>query len=136
MREAIEKRIEEFLARDDARFDWLKDAVRENGFLPLYRGWLSVLGIQPDGSYVRWDHEVDPQVFRPVLEGFLQRLAICEGVKEYPELAVLIPERPVTAQTCEQCGGSGTLAALPDVICVCGGTGWFIPGEPRDTSTG
>ena len=131
--ELIERRIAEFLAAGESTLAWIQPAVRAHGFLPLYVGWLSVLGVRPDGTFVRWNHEADPTVVSPVTER-LRRLAIAEGCKRYPELDVLWPERPASATSCEACGGSGR---LPEpIICSCGGVGWIVPGEDPGEPTG
>lgn len=135
-RSAVEKRIEEFLASDDPAFRWLREAVREHRFLPLYAGWLSALGLGPDGSFVRWDQEDDPRRVKKLSNAYLQRLAICQGARKYPELAVLIPQRPASAETCTACGGAGELRGLPQMICHCGGIGWIIPNEDEGAPTG
>jgi hypothetical protein len=134
MRSAIDRRIEEYLSSEDPRLEWVRAAAREHTFLPLYVGWLSTLGIRPDGSWVRWDHEDDPTSIKPLSNLFLQRMALCEGRKKFPELGVLLPQRPASAHTCEVCGGTGELRGPPEVICHCGGIGWVIPGE--DTGAG
>jgi hypothetical protein len=136
IRSAIEARIEEFLASDDPRLTWLREAVREHGFLPLYVGWLSTLGLCPDGSFVRWDQEEDPQTMKTLSNAYLQRLAICQGARTYPELAALIPQRPASAETCSACGGAGDLRGLPQMICQCGGVGWILENEDTGAATG
>jgi hypothetical protein len=45
MRGAIETRISEFLAADDPKLEWVKPAARKHAFLPLYVGWVAVLGV-------------------------------------------------------------------------------------------
>lgn len=96
MSRAIEIRIAEFLANDNPRIDWVKPAVREHGFLPLYLGWVATLGLRPDGSFVRWNHEADHASVEPLRDGYWKRMAICQGAKKYPELAALLPERPAS----------------------------------------
>jgi hypothetical protein len=132
----IEARLAEYLADDDPRLEWTKAKVREHWFLPLYLGWFAALGVRPDGSFVRWDYETTPERVTPLLEPFLQRLAICRGARRYPELRALVPERPATAATCESCRGAGELPGLPQVICGCGGAGWIVPGESLGEPTG
>lgn len=106
--------------------------MRRFGFLPLYLGWTSVLGIRPDTSLVVWDHEDDREAVRELMDPFLSRMALVAGAKKYPEPHTLIPERPTDSMTCDSCGGTGQLAGLPEnVICVCGGLGWLIPNENR-----
>jgi len=73
MRAAIEKRIDEFLAADDPQVEWVKPAVRKHGFLPLYLGWVAALGIRPDGSFVRWDHEDDPETVKTLADAYWER---------------------------------------------------------------
>lgn len=136
MQSAIEKRISEYLATDDTRHEWVKPAVRRHSFLPLYLGWIAVLGLRPDGSFVRWDHEEDRESVKTLADAYWQRMAICQGTKKYPELNALIPPRPALAKTCVACGGSGLVDGAPLVICQCGGIGWTIPGEQRGPSPG
>lgn len=136
MRDVIERRMREFLNETDPRYDWVRSAVRTFGFLPLYLGWVAVLGIRPDGSFVRWDNEDDPENIHPLAEPFLRRLALHEGAKRYPELSPLIPLRPANATDCAMCKGAGSIAGLPQTICECGGYGWVIPGEDRGRPTG
>jgi hypothetical protein len=128
----IEQRIRQFLDGNEQTLEWLKPMVRRYHFLPLYLGWLATLGIRPDGSFIRWDHDEDPEHVRPLDDAFWQRMALCQGAKKYPELAPLIPDRPPHAVECPTCK-----TPLPEpLICECGGVGWRIPGEPREPSPG
>lgn len=136
IREAIQRHIGEFLGDSKPETQWLKPAVRAHFFLPLYIGWVSVLGIRPDGSVVRWDYESDRENVRPVADGRWQRMALVQGAKKYPELSALLPARSHTAQTCGACGGSGMLKGAHQLICECGGIGWIMPGEPREPPPG
>ena len=129
MREAIERRIQEFLGDLNLGIAWVKPAVRGHGFLPLHFGWVAIIGIRPDGSFVRWDYEGDPTVVKALSDPWSERMAICQGAKKYPELAALLPPRPPKARECNSCRGNGTIDALPQVICRCGGVGWVVPGE-------
>jgi hypothetical protein len=132
----VEKLIEEFLVSTDPRDRWHLPAARRWNFLPLYRGWWSTLGIRPDGSFVRWDDEDDPEVIKPLAEPFLQRLALCQGAKKHPELRALLPARPPEAITCEHCNGLGDMPGLPTFVCPCGGCGWIVPGESHGKNPG
>ncbi len=132
----IEERIADFLASPDSKLEWLKAPVRAHRFLPLYVGWSSTLGLQPDGSFVRWDQEAATPGLKPLSSRYWRRMAISQGVKHYPELASLIPLRPAEAVTCSVCGGSGTLAGAPQIVCECGGAGWSIPGEDKSDPPG
>src|SRR3989442_3263086 len=131
LRAAIERRIRELLTGGDERLEWVRPIVRAQGFLPLYLGWVSAIGIRPDGSFVQWDHDVEPATVKPLHDSYWERMALCEGAKKYPELGALIPTRPVEARTCEACAGTEAIAGAPQIICGCGGLGWVIPGEPR-----
>lgn len=129
----IQSRIEKYLSSKDNRFAWSFEAVRRFNFLPLYLGWTSVLGIRPDTSLVSWDHEDERETIHELTNPFLCRMALTAGAKEYPELRVLVPQRPEGAVTCDSCGGTGQLAGVPEnVVCMCGGLGWLIPGEKRE----
>lgn len=136
MRSAIDRRIEEYLASKDPAVEWVRVAVRTYHFLPLYLGWLSTLGIRPDGTWVRWDHEDDPTSIKPLSNAYLQRMALCQGRRKYAELSVLLPPRPESAHTCEVCGGTGELRGPSEMICHCGGIGWVIPDEDPGAPTG
>jgi len=136
MRAAIEKRLKEFLASSDPRLKYHQEAARKHGFLPLYAGWLATLGIRPDGSFVRWEQEDDPETITELSNPYLQRMAICEGAKKYPELRALLPPRPDTAETCNKCDGTGTMRGLSDFVCHCGGAGWIIQDEDTGVSPG
>lgn len=132
VKDSIHRRMKEYLADPDPRFAWARAAVRTHGFLPLYIGWMAALGIRPDGTLVRWDHEEEPESVKTLADPYLARLALCQGAKRYPELEQLIPTRPPQAETCAPCGGTGALEAHSNtLICECGGAGWLIPGESR-----
>jgi len=133
--EDIRRRISEVLSLSDLKRDWMKRSVENHVFLPLYVGWVATLGIRPDGSFVRWTHD-DGGSVEPLDDAFWQRMAICQGVKKYPELRSLLPERPSRAETCSVCDGAGERAGAPQIICECGGAGWVIPNEPRGPSPG
>jgi hypothetical protein len=135
LEQAIANRIDQVLADNDPKLEWVRGAVRQHGFLPLYLGWVAVLGIRPDGSFVRWGCEGPNQV-EEVPQPFWQRMALSQGVKKYPELRTLLPNRPSIANTCDACSGTGEIRGAPGVVCKCGGTGWLIPGEAQDNSPG
>ncbi|WP_438026080.1 hypothetical protein [Sorangium sp. So ce233] len=132
----IEAWIADFLVSADPKLEWLKAPVRAHRFLPLYVGWSSTLGLRPDGSFVRWDQEAASPGLRPLSIGYWQRMAICQAAKTRPELASLLPPRPVDAVTCSVCGGAGTIAGAPQIVCECGGAGWSIPAEDKSDPPG
>lgn len=136
MREAIERRIQEFLTNSDAKLEWVKPAVRKHQFLPLYLGWVAAIGLRPDGSFVRWDHEDHRDVVKLLSDPYWERMAVCQGAKQYPELASLIPKRSPEARDCDSCKGTGHIEGMPQLICSCGGLGWILPGEQQGPSPG
>lgn len=126
---AITELIERYLASSDDRLGWTKDAVRRHDFLSLFLGWVDVLGIRPDGSFVHWRPDDGLDAIQPVELPFWRRMAICQGARTHPARAELIPRRPPEALTCATCRGTGELAGHPDIVCECGGAGWIVPGE-------
>lgn len=137
LRESVLEQISAFLARDGTKLDWLKPAVAEHRFLPLYIGWTAVLGIDPDGVLVRWEIETDRPTHSVLINPYWQRVALCEGARVIPELRGLLPGRPMEAVRCDVCSGTGKMPGIPDhFVCGCGGVGWVIPGESRDDSPG
>jgi hypothetical protein len=130
--ERIQMGMVDFLSDGDPKLGWLRQVVREQAFLPLYIGWSATLGIRPDGSMVRWEQERSPPGLEPLLDPYWQRTALCQGMRTYPALGKLLPNRPAVARTCEACGGTGAMqGAAAHVICDCGGIGWVLPGEIR-----
>jgi len=130
--QVIEGLISEFLASRDPRYDWLRRSVERHKFLPTYIGFVSVLGVRPDGGFVRWDNESASNVVRPITNAFLERMAAFQGALRYPQLSSLLPERPGAAMPCDgPCGGTGQLPG--HLVCSCGGAGWIVPGEEEVT---
>lgn len=101
-----------------------KLAAQEN-VLPLFSDMGGVLTINVNGEIrsFLWDDTLHGQV---EYDPRIQNLALFQGSKTYPELAVLI-ERPEDAQVCSFCHGSGTAPLgeqLTGIVCHCGGLGW------------
>jgi len=114
----------------------LMDAINEGEFLPLYFGWLGVLGIKKDGNIVRFDAEtgeITPVVPSPANR--LYRLALFQGIKKYPQLITLLPGKPNEALTCDSCGGSGKLAN-ENMVCICCGSGWTLKDDFESSPVG
>jgi len=132
--EVVEIRRREFLLEEKSPYEWAKEFVRGADFLPLYWGWLAALGLRPNGEVVSWEYETSE--VQVVDCGSLERLALSQGAKLYPELKGAMPERPANAVKCESCAGRGYFQLAPHLICVCGGVGWTIPGEPRGSFPG
>jgi hypothetical protein len=128
-RDLIQLKISEVLASDEPGLKWLRQGVRQHGFLPLYLGWLEVTGIRPDGTFVRWPSEEAPDVILDLVEPYWQRMALVEGSKRYSGFDVLLPTRPHGAVSCQRCGGLGHPPGHPHLVCSCGGVGWHVQGE-------
>jgi hypothetical protein len=132
----IEEKIAVFMREREVAPAWLLEAVRRHGFLPLYVGWFATLGLRPDGTFVRLEGDARDGRLTLLKDPYWQRMAICQGAKKYPELRSFIPERPPAASTCPSCQGSGEIAGAPHLICICGGAGWIVAGEPTEPLPG
>jgi hypothetical protein len=128
----INRRIDDYL-RAGEPFDQI---VREQRFLPLYNGWTAILGVRPDGVFVRWNCEGQPQTFELLPDPYWQRLAACHGARRYLEIAELVAMRPPDATTCRHCQGIGVIPQLPAIGCYCAGSGWLLPNEPSPGKIG
>jgi hypothetical protein len=129
--------IDRFVAANEPKLAWAKPAVEKHCFMPLYFGWTATLGVRPDGSFVRWNHDDGLDSIEVCSTAFLQRMALTQGAKMYAELSAFIPARPHDGVACPLCGGSGQLPGVAaHVICVCGGLGWTVPGEDQGVSPG
>jgi hypothetical protein len=131
MRGAIEHRVAEFLREDDPRLRRLWEMVMTRRALPLYVGWLATIALCPDGTFLERLDETDEEIVRELTDPFWQRIALCAAVQErYPELAPLLPARPAHSRDCTTCEGGVLPRFPPAVLCLCGGLGWLLPGEP------
>jgi hypothetical protein len=126
--EWLTQRIAAF-TRDDDEPEYLRMHASRSGVLPLLIDWTGFWAIRADGEIWLVDTEDEQE---PVVEpdDRLQRIALFQGAKKYPELRPLIPERPEGATDCPHCLGTGRID-LPDVppdtiICFCGGLGWLV----------
>jgi hypothetical protein len=108
------------------KWDWLVSWARAGQCLPIYCDWTHAFGVTADGEVIAWEHEAWPGVAEVpigrVTDVRLLNIALNQGTQRYPWLAVLLPSRPVDAQTCSMCGGSGRVPV--PVVCYCGGAGW------------
>jgi hypothetical protein len=111
------------------------DNVKKHGGLPLFRGWTETLAIRPDGTLIKWPTEEWPGA-KEFGDPVWAKIALTQGAQIYPELRALIPARPASAVTCEQCQGSGdpfthNQSLRGKIICSCGGVGWLEEGQER-----
>lgn len=105
----------------------LQLAIQEK-VLPLYRSMADVVAINASGDVISflWDDTLHGQIeFDPRI----RNIALFQGSKKYPELAVLI-EKPEDFRVCPHCGGSGKdpyaeKLNVDNIVCYCGGLGWI-----------
>ncbi len=125
----VRARIDQYAEETSDKERWLLPFVKELRVLPLQLGWFESVGIQEDGSIVRWNTEHEWDGLRPVERLLHVNMALVEGAKRHPALRDLIPSRPPDAITCATCKGSGVspwrATADARAICSCGGTGWL-----------
>ncbi|MBX7223853.1 MAG: hypothetical protein K1Y36_28315 [Blastocatellia bacterium] len=127
---SIRQRIADLLALAENQRDWRYALAKNYNALGLYADFGGCLALTPDGEVL----EILDDFSGPIpnqADRFWKNLALCQGSKIYPELAVLIDPKPETAQTCRWCNGTGRLEAghsiqFSEIICRCGGLGWEI----------
>jgi len=131
----IEARIAAIIKEPPSRQTESAQVVAQLHFLPLFLDWGGCWGIRPDGEIIAllWDAPEDWHVER---EAWKRNFAIYQGSKKYPELAPLVPSRPLNARTCPGCKGTGRCDfrrgyehLSETIVCGCGGLGWFPPSE-------
>lgn len=135
----IETRIKEFVASEDSLPTFMRSFAARFNLLPLYVDWTHCTGIQPDGELVTFSHEDEDQKLHVEADARWRNIALFLGSQKYPELSVLVPERPSDAFVCPQCKGTGVIPGFlemgfnPEVLhCYCGGMGWVPPGFEVD----
>jgi len=102
------------------------DIAREFGALPVWVDWASFVAITPDGEIVVLDHDEESPNRRPATEITLLATALTEAAKRFPELAHVVPSRPLDAAECHSCRGAGQIAiGKQNFKCQCGGLGWI-----------
>lgn len=135
-RELISQGIDRFIDSPPAALRWLTPSIKEHRYLPLYVGWIAVIGLRADGSFVRVNADGrDPSPPIDERDPFWTRMALFRFVRDQPQFAALVPVRPNNAVDCDQCGATGVLGTGA-VVCSCGGSGWLVPGEFPGASPG
>jgi hypothetical protein len=124
----ITERIEAFQHRNESE-DWLAKRLKEVDALPLVLDMGGSYAIRASGDLVEfaWDGPGDAM---PLGDPRLINAALYQGSLKHPQLACLVPSRPVSARDCVPCDGTGrpsvaTQPGLENVICYCGGVGWL-----------
>lgn len=128
----IEERIRRFDVEAPEERRWLSTYVSEHRALPLYLGLTETIGIRANGALISWSTEGEWTGTRELDEDTWVNTALVRGAEQYRELRGLIPERPATAATCSDCGGTGRPRGVPsdlrNISCACGGVGWIRAG--------
>jgi hypothetical protein len=96
----LTERVTAYPCEAPERLQWLAGYVAEAGALPLYAGWTETIGLRPDGEVVSWSTEGEYPGTRPVEDQGWLLTALVKGVNRYPELRLLLPERPPNARDC------------------------------------
>jgi len=127
IREWLTVRIDAF-ARDPEEPEYLRFHVSRHSVLPILIGWTGFWGLRADGEIWLVDTEDGPEP-AVELDERLQRTALYQGAKKYPDLRPLVPERPEGASDCPHCVCTGRIDVPgfpPDtIVCYCGGFGWL-----------
>lgn len=116
----------------------LSRLARDLNLLPMMLNFGGCYGIRPNGDILSflWD---EPNNLRLEKDPRIRNIVLFQGSKKYPDLAGLVPVRPVGAADCSHCHGTGVEAFSaehglnPDVfVCYCGGIGWLPEAEAQD----
>jgi hypothetical protein len=122
----------------------LRSLAKKLQVLPVHLDMGGCLALQPDGNVVSflWD---EPDHIRTEPDERIRNMAYFQGSHKFPGLAVLVPTRPPSAETCSDCGGTGRVSFGPEqdeafarssglevadaIVCSCGGLGWLPRGS-------
>jgi hypothetical protein len=109
--------------------DELPVLARRLEVVPLTWDMGGCIALRPTGEIVTWvwDEEERLHAETSRLE---QHRAMFQGAAKFPELKPFLPRRPVDANRCPGCGGSGVVTGVAAAIagqlaCQCGGAGWL-----------
>ena len=129
LKHQIERRIRQLVENPEAAPVYLRHLAVRHNVLPLFGDLGGEWALNLEEQVVAFpdDPAVDIHIEGDVVS---RNTALVQGSKLYPELTALIPARPPDAQTCPDCGGSGTHPVTSNpkyamVICLCGGVGWL-----------
>ncbi|MGH7733320.1 MAG: hypothetical protein ACREOE_06360, partial [Gemmatimonadales bacterium] len=100
----IRQRLAEYLADSAPDPLDLRSVVAKFGGLPLTLDMGGCLAIRADGEVIsfQWD---EPHDVRVEQDAHWRNVALYQGSLKYPELAPLVPARPIDARPCEHCAG-------------------------------
>lgn len=114
----------------------LRDFAAQKNLLPVLYDWSGVFTINSNSDIIAFDFkDLDPPKLdlehpKFITDPRIRNMAIFQGSKKYFELGKLIPEKPVDAQICPHCQGTGIESTsakmkVQNIICYCGGLGWI-----------
>jgi len=125
-RERVQRRMAEFLEDSAPIQAHARRAAARAQALPLFLGdWFGVIALRLDGEVIWVPDEGEPGDIKVIQDERFRNLGLFQGTKLHPDLAFLVPTRPVDAIDCPTCGGMGKLKFHENVICSCGGLGWL-----------
>lgn len=98
---------------------------QQHGMLPLHSTQIYTWALQSDGT-IQWiDHEAFGYPAEPETRRARQWAALERGIRRYPDLAALLPLRPLDVAPCAGCQGDGLVSDEP--CRTCSGFGWRFP---------
>ena len=108
--------------------DTWREAAVAHGLLPIYSDWECCYALTRDGEPV---YSGDTTWAKPLpLTNRRHRFVVlAQAAERYSGLASLRPSRQPGDPSCSTCQGTGKIAAYPNLICECGGLGWFPSGS-------
>jgi hypothetical protein len=109
----------------------LRTVAAQLHVLPLMLDMGGCYALRQDGTVISfaWDATLDHRI---ETDARIIRIALFQGSLKHPEIVELVPKRPVGAENCRLCHGTGKVSekpALDAFVCYCGGLGWLLLGE-------
>jgi hypothetical protein len=115
----IECRVKMYLERADSYADGvLRDAAERFRAWPVYSDMGGRLLLGTDG--VVYSKDDCTNVLEPVQSAGWKITAWLKAAEQEPELARLLPQRPIEAEDCAFCGGLGFIQVASQTRCGCG----------------
>jgi hypothetical protein len=118
----VRARLEALPGSEQEGTDNQRRAARATEALPVYSGWTGDLCLTTEGAVLFHDYESE-QVGPETDDRWIIAAAL-SAVEKYPELRVILPQRPSTAATCAICSGTGRLLDTSVHCGTCFGLGW------------
>ena len=105
---------------------WRAAAIKR-GLLPIYSDWECCYALTAEAEPVYSADVTWPEIL-PLTNERHRFVVLALAAKEYPALETLRPQRRTGDPTCRTCKGTGTPTVHDNIICECGGLGWFPAG--------